>query len=47
MGTLLINQLKESGAIDEALFSIYISLNDNASKITFGGYELSLFARAK
>jgi len=45
IGSLYIQKLKESGAIDEALFSIYINLRDKTSKITFGGYALDLFAR--
>jgi len=46
LGTLFISKLKVSGAIDEAVFSFYINVRDNTSKITFGGYDLDLFARA-
>lgn len=45
MGTLFVKKLQESGAIDEALFSIYINLKDKTSKITFGGYDLELFSK--
>lgn len=36
--------MKASGAIDSAVFSIYINLNEDTSKISFGGYDLNLFA---
>jgi hypothetical protein len=46
LGSLYIHKLKESGAIDEAVFSIYINLKDKTSKITFGGYSLDRFSRS-
>ena len=43
-GDLFIEKLKETGAIDEAVFSLMLNLEDNASKITFGGYDLKKYA---
>lgn len=41
---LFIEKMKETGAIDEALFSLSIGMNDQQSKITFGGYDTDSFA---
>ena len=35
-----MDQLKKSGAIDEAVFSIMIDFEGSDSKMTFGGYDL-------
>jgi hypothetical protein len=37
---LFINKMKKAGVIDEAVFSMYINLKDNKSKMTLGGYDL-------
>jgi len=42
---LFIEKMKNNGAIDEAIFSMFIGTNQIQSKITFGGYELNMFAR--
>ena len=41
---LFIEKMKEAGAIDQAVFSISIGMNDVQSKITFGGYDLEEYA---
>jgi len=42
---LFITKMKNNGAIDEAIFSIFIGSNNIISKITFGGYALDQFGR--
>jgi hypothetical protein len=37
---LFVLKMKDSGAIDEAVFSLSIGMKDVQSKITFGGYDL-------
>ena len=37
---LFIQKMKQTGAIDEAVFSLSIGMNDQQSKITFGGYDI-------
>jgi hypothetical protein len=39
-GDLFIEKMRDSGVIDEAIFSIYIDLKNDNSKISFGGYDL-------
>jgi hypothetical protein len=34
--------MKESGAIDKAMFSLLIGTGEQQSKITFGGYDNEL-----
>jgi hypothetical protein len=41
---LFIEKMKEAGAIDQAVFSLSIGMNDVQSKITFGGYDLDEYA---
>ena len=41
---LFIEKMKQTGAIDESIFSLSIGMNDQQSKITFGGYDLEDFA---
>ena len=41
---LFVLKLKEVGAIDNAMFSIFLDLENDNSKITFGGYDLERFA---
>lgn len=36
--------MKNAGAIDKAVFSIYMDLENDKSKISFGGYDLKNFA---
>jgi hypothetical protein len=41
---LLVYQLNKTGAIDEAVFSIFIDAYGNSSAITFGGYDLEKYS---
>ena len=41
---LFIEKMKQTGAIDEAVFSLSIGMHEQQSKITFGGYDLEEFA---
>ena len=41
---LFINKMKKAGVIDEAVFSMYIDLKDNQSKMTLGGFDLELYS---
>ena len=41
---LFIEKMKQTGAIDQSLFSLLIGMNEQQSKITFGGYDLKQFA---
>ena len=41
---LFIEKMKQTGAIDQAVFSLSIGMNDVQSKITFGGYDLEKYA---
>ena len=41
---LFIMKMKQVGAIDAAIFSLAIGLEDVQSRITFGGYDLEKFA---
>lgn len=41
---LFIAKMKEEGAIDTAMFSLSIGMDDRQSKITFGGYDTNQFA---
>jgi hypothetical protein len=36
--------MRDSGVIDQAVFSLYIDLQHDNSKISFGGYDLEKFA---
>lgn len=36
--------MKESGAIDQKVFSIFIDWDNSNSKISFGGFDLSKYA---
>ena len=44
VGDLFINKMRDSGAIDNAIFSMMIELINNKSKMTFGGYDLENMA---
>ena len=39
-GDLFINKFKESQILDEAVFSLYIDLKTETSRISFGGFDL-------
>ena len=39
-GDLFVEKLHKDGVIDEAVFALYISLVENKSKISLGGYDL-------
>ena len=41
---LFIEKMKQTGAIDQSIFSLLIGMNNQQSKITFGGYDLKQFA---
>jgi|APCry1669190288_1035285.scaffolds.fasta_scaffold95045_1 Eukaryotic aspartyl protease len=41
---LFILKMKTAKVIDQAVFSLYINLKNNTSKITFGGFNLTKFA---
>lgn len=41
---LLIDKIKENNDIDQKVFSIYIDWDNMASKISFGGYNLTKYA---
>lgn len=41
---LFINKMKKAGIIDEGVFSLYIDLKDNKSKMTLGGYDLEQYS---
>jgi len=43
---LFVEKMKEVGVIDEAVFSLYINLKADRSKMTFGGYDLHRFGHA-
>lgn len=43
-GDLFIEKMRDSGVIDQAVFSLYIDLQNDNSKISFGGYDLAKFA---
>ena len=43
-GDLFIKKMRDNGIIDQALFSMMIELENETSKITFGGYDLEAFA---
>lgn len=43
-GDLFLVKMKETGTIDAAMFSLSIGMGNVQSKITFGGYNTSLFA---
>ena len=36
--------MKQSGVIDKAIFSLYINLEDDASEMQLGGYDLETYA---
>ena len=44
MGDLFIEKFKEREIIDEAVFSMYIDLANETSKMQFGGYDLQTYA---
>ena len=39
-GDLFVEKLYKDGAIDEAVFALYINLSENNSKISLGGYDV-------
>ena len=39
-GDLFVEKLYKDGAIDEAVFALYINLEENSSKISLGGFDL-------
>ena len=39
-----LDRLRETKTIDQGVFSLFISLKQNQSKILYGGYDLSRFA---
>ena len=41
---LFVDKMKEAGTIENAMFAIYLDLQNDNSKITFGGYDLNRFA---
>ena len=41
---LLIQKMKEGGALDEAIFSISIAYDSVQSTVTFGGYDSDKYA---
>jgi len=41
---LFIVNMKESGIIDHAIFSLSIGMRGSQSKITFGGYDLESYS---
>jgi cell division protein YceG involved in septum cleavage len=43
-GDLFILKMKKANVIDQSVFSLYINLKNNTSKITFGGYNLNKYA---
>ena len=43
-GNLFISKMKESGVIDKAIFSLYINLEEDASMMQLGGYDLDTYA---
>jgi hypothetical protein len=40
VGDLFIEKFKENDILDEAVFSLYIDLVNETSKMSFGGYDL-------
>ena len=44
-GDLFLIKLKKDGIIDQAVFSLYIDLEDDNSKITYGGFNLAKYAQ--
>jgi hypothetical protein len=36
--------MKEAGVIDQSIFSFYMNLKNDSSKVTFGGYDQEKFA---
>ena len=38
----LVQELKEDGVIESAIFAIYLTNTDEQSKIHFGGYDQSI-----
>lgn len=41
---MLIDSIKQNGDVDQKVFSIYIDWDNMASKISFGGYNLTKYA---
>ena len=41
---LFIEKMKKAGVIDSAVFSMYINLKENDSKMTLGGYNLEKYS---
>lgn len=46
-GDLFVEKLQKDGVIDEAVFSLYINLKNNTSKISLGGYDLEEFGSSE
>ena len=43
-GDLFIEKLAQSGVIDERVFSMYIDVKGDTSKMTLGGYDMDTYA---
>ncbi len=41
---LFVDKMKKNGAIDHAVFSLSIGMNDVQSKITFGDFDVKKYA---
>jgi len=46
-GDLFLIKLKKDGIIDQAVFSLYIDLENDNSKITYGGFNLVKYAQKR
>lgn len=44
-GDLFLSKLKKDGIIDQAVFSLYIDLENDTSKITYGGINLVKYSQ--
>jgi len=43
-GDLFIEKMKETGVIDNAMFSMFFDFSNSKSKISLGGYDLESYA---
>ena len=41
---LLVDKLLKAGVIDQRVFSFSVNLQENRTKMTFGGYDLEKYA---
>jgi hypothetical protein len=44
-GDLFLIKMKKDGIIDQAVFSLYIDLENDRSKITYGGFNLPKYSQ--